>query len=334
MSPLRFALTACALLCADWAGADSVSLKNGDRISGSIMQTAGSALLLKTEYAGIVVIQWDKIEGLISDAPVTLQLKNGSILKGRLRATPGQTLNINGGPVALPEVKAINPEGLGEIDPQIKLTGSINLGASLSTGNTQRSQANLQAEVVARRAHTRLSAGGTVHYSRDGKATTGENYSAHIKYDRFRSDRWFGLANLTLSRDTFRDVQLRSALGAGIGYQFLENATGMLSSELGLSYVLEQHQNAEDESYPALRWAVDFDYWLQPKLFQLFYQHEYLQGLSDTSDRVATASTGLRVPLRDHWQAGLAAHLNWDFSPAPGAASTDLNYLFTLGYRF
>src|SRR5690349_16034595 len=49
------------LLIACSARADQVVLKNGDRLTGKIVSGDGKTLLLKSEFAGDVTIQWDAI---------------------------------------------------------------------------------------------------------------------------------------------------------------------------------------------------------------------------------------------------------------------------------
>ena len=51
---VSFLLVAAAL-------ADQVTLKNGDRLTGSISKSDGKELVLKTEYAGDVTVKFDAI---------------------------------------------------------------------------------------------------------------------------------------------------------------------------------------------------------------------------------------------------------------------------------
>ena len=46
------------------AMADQVVLKNGDRLTGSIIKADGKELVIKTDYAGDVTVQFDAIQGL------------------------------------------------------------------------------------------------------------------------------------------------------------------------------------------------------------------------------------------------------------------------------
>src|SRR5271169_4757484 len=58
------ALRACALFmlliaCTAWA--DQVTLKNGDRVTGSIVKKDGNNLTVKSDLMGVVTIPWDQI---------------------------------------------------------------------------------------------------------------------------------------------------------------------------------------------------------------------------------------------------------------------------------
>jgi hypothetical protein len=50
------------------ARADQVVLKNGDRLTGTIIKSDTKTLLIKTELAGDVNVQWDGIALMVSSA--------------------------------------------------------------------------------------------------------------------------------------------------------------------------------------------------------------------------------------------------------------------------
>ena len=69
---LRFLLSTVLLLA--WpAWADTVWLNNGDRLSGEILLLDGGKLVLKTKYAGRVLIDWKDIDTLSSDKPLLVR---------------------------------------------------------------------------------------------------------------------------------------------------------------------------------------------------------------------------------------------------------------------
>lgn len=61
-------------LCSSATFADTVWLKNGDRLSGTIRFFDGSKLLLETDYGGSIPLSWKKIATLQSDHELLVKL--------------------------------------------------------------------------------------------------------------------------------------------------------------------------------------------------------------------------------------------------------------------
>src|SRR5262252_2587644 len=70
--------------------ADEVTLKNGDRLSGSVAISDGKTLVLKTDFEGEVTIQWDAITTIESSQNLTLTLKDGSRVSGKVTTEDGK----------------------------------------------------------------------------------------------------------------------------------------------------------------------------------------------------------------------------------------------------
>jgi hypothetical protein len=71
------------------ARADQVVLKNGDRITGTIVKTDVKAddktktvLVIKTDFAGDIPVLWDSVASVVSGEPLHLQLKDGQTIVG------------------------------------------------------------------------------------------------------------------------------------------------------------------------------------------------------------------------------------------------------------
>lgn len=73
--------------CALGAHADQVTLKNGDRLSGSIVKSDGKTIQLKTEFAGDVNIEWDAVTAIVSSQTLHLALKDGQTIVGTVSTT-------------------------------------------------------------------------------------------------------------------------------------------------------------------------------------------------------------------------------------------------------
>lgn len=325
-----------ALLSVQPAVADVIQMKNGDRISGKVSAMAGDKLTIRTSY-GDMAVKWSEVASVATDATTEVMLDDKTLLSGKVSSDSDGTLNITSNeivqsaPIALTRVSYINPpanvSGRG-----LKMSGRINAGAARTSGNTDTQNIHVDGEAVARGVNNRFTVGAMYNQAEDKGVETANNTTGYMKYDQFFSKQWYGYVNGIVTEDAFKDLNLRTALGLGAGYQVFESPQTNLSVEGGLSYVNEDFIVAADNSYPAARWALNYDHFLLGKTMQFFHKHEFLLGLQDANDMLFLSQTGLRVPLYKGVNATAQINYDWDKSPAAGASKTDTAYLFTLGY--
>src|SRR5690606_33819619 len=124
------------------------------------------------------------------------------------------------------------------------------------------------------------------------------NWASLLKNDYFVADRWFWFNSATFAGDEFADLELRTGLAAGFGYQFLDTEYASLSLELGPSYVHENFYVEENSSYLGSRWALRYDQKLWWDLTYFLY-NEGVLGLEDTDDLTTKTRSGLRLDLTE-----------------------------------
>src|SRR5262245_45332593 len=78
--------------------ADTVWLKNGDRLTGKITLYDGGKLILRTDYAGEVTLKWDKISTLETDQNLLVKHDKDASehSKGLKASEPGKVTLVNG----------------------------------------------------------------------------------------------------------------------------------------------------------------------------------------------------------------------------------------------
>ena len=62
MRKVCLAVVVGLLACTVQATADTLKLKNGDCLTGTIVKADEKALVIKTEYAGPITVNWDAIQ--------------------------------------------------------------------------------------------------------------------------------------------------------------------------------------------------------------------------------------------------------------------------------
>src|SRR6478609_1980678 len=70
--------------------ADQVVLKNGDRVTGSIIKKDGKNLTIKTDQFGVVTTSWDQVVSIQIDKPVNVAVPDGRTLQGTIATTNGK----------------------------------------------------------------------------------------------------------------------------------------------------------------------------------------------------------------------------------------------------
>ena len=325
---LLFFLTATAL-------ADEVFLKNGNNLSGTIASMGEGKLVLETDFAGRLTIDWGSVERLSTDAPLTVVLEDGSILKGRPSAAPNR-LMLNGEAIQDPlmielsRVKAINPPD----EQPIKVNGRINVGLNKASGNTDLENAHVDAEFLARTVSHRVTLGGAYNRASEDNRKTEDNAMGRLKHDYFLTRELYWYLNGMAERDEFKEISLRTTLGPGVGYQFFEGERMNLSVEAGPSYVTTNYDHGAKDDSLSGRWAVRFDRFFFETLFQYYFTNEGYISSSDTSDVFMFTRTGLRFPIRGGLSLNAGFEWDWDNTPAEDADKSDYRYILSIGYGF
>jgi len=317
--------------------ADEIWLSNGDHLTGKVISMVAGKLYFETTYAGKIAVSWEKIAGLNTENPIKVVLKDGTSAEGKVEAEGSGKANVK--PKQLEEpirfmlarVKEINPAPPG---PAVKLKGRINIGTNVTRGNTQTDSYYGDGELVARTQKNRFSLGGRFVREKDKGDDTVDNQTAYMKYDHFVTKKLYFQANARGTKDRFKDLNLRTAFGLGLGYQFLETDRSNLFFEAGVSYVNEDYIVAEDNGFAAGRWALGFDYLLYKDMVQFFHSHEGLLSLENSDDLSLLSQTGFRFFFLKNFNATAQFNYDWDKSPSPGLKKADKTYIFTLGYQF
>ena len=222
--------------------ADEVWLKNGDHITGKLVRLENNLLIFNTSYAGEISIKWEEIANFRTETAVTVVLSDATSAKGFISPGGEGTVIVKSEQIKEPftvelaSFKMINPS---PPKPPLKVKARVNFGANISKGNTDTENIYGDGEFVARTKKSRYTLGGSYKRSEDNNQKTADSVIGYTKYDYFLSEKWYLFANAIGEKDEFKDLNLRTAVGPGVGYQFLETEMTNLALEASLNYVNE-----------------------------------------------------------------------------------------------
>ena len=236
----RLLLTLSLVVC--FANADLVSLKNGDRLTGTIVKSDTKALTIKSEFAGIVAIDWTAVDTITSAAPLYLTLKSGQVLLGAVETANGaiQVKTADAGTVttAKADVQTIRSKDeqtayQAEIDRYANAglldlwSGFVETGLSLSRGNSDTTTFNLGMNAARTTKRDKISVSFTSLYTKNevngASILAADAVRGGLRYDLNLSSRVFGFGFTTEEYDKFQQLDLRAVFGGGFGYHVVKH---------------------------------------------------------------------------------------------------------------
>ena len=323
-------------LAAGTVEADEVMMANGDRITGVVQSLGDGKVKVKTPYNDALELNWASVRGIVIQAPTEIVLKDGTALMGTVEVSATGGINVvtqSAGKVPVGDlglIEKINPPK----KPSVTYKGDVQASASLTSGNSDTVSGNLSAKFVARSKRQRLTLRSGWNYAEDTGTVSARDANGSIKYDFFVYDKLYTYVNSLLEYNSFQDLNLRSTIGAGLGYQILESDREELAFELGVSYFNEDFKTAMDESFASGRWALNAEYKIIPDKIALFHFHEGYFGFEDLEDLYIRSEQGIRFTVIKDFYTTFQANLTYDNTPAPGTEETDTTLMFGLGYNF
>ena len=237
------------------AFADQITLKNGDRLTGTIVKSDGKTLVLHTEFAGDVTLQFTAITQITTDKPLHVALKNGQTVVGPITASEGklEVTPKTGTPVETPaeSVVAIRNDA-DQLAYEKSLhpgllegwQGGANVGFSFTRGNSQTENLAL-AFITARATKTdKLSLYTNVIYGTNKLATpstTANTEAGGIRYDHNINPRMFGFVGADFTSNALQDLNLRSVGSVGVGYHAIKSDKTTLDFLAGGNFTDENY---------------------------------------------------------------------------------------------
>lgn len=323
------------------AFADVIVFKNGDKISGKIVEMRDGKLRISSAVAGEVIVDTVDVATFSTDDLIDVQLADGTIVKQKVEPVGDGRVAIVGEAgtqeVALGQLKSINP--------RTGWTGNVRGGLVINSGNTNNESYHAAFDLRRRSEIDRYTFGGEYNLERsedsDGdKIRTTDNWKAFGQYDYFFNEKLYGFGRLQVEHDAIAALEYRIAPSIGLGYQWHESPVWNFSTEAGVAYVYEKYEDQDDDpnfddddSYMAVRLAYHYDRKLNDRLL-LFHNLEYLPGLDDINNFNLNTDIGLRTDLTKSMFAEFKFEWRHDSQPAAGSRDNDLRYIVAVGWAF
>jgi len=228
-------------LSATAAAADQLTLKNGDRLTGTIVKSDAKTLLLKTDFAGDINLQWDAVTSIVSSQTLHLALKDGQTIVGTVTTSDDkfEVATKETGPVAATKDAVVGVRNDAEqkaYDDQIERlrhphltdfwSGLLDTGLSLTRGNSESLTYALSGKAARVTDRDKISVYTTAVYANSTvnglNSTTAHAIRGGVRGDLNVSEQLFVFGFTDFEYDQFQDLDLRSVVGGGLGYHVIK----------------------------------------------------------------------------------------------------------------
>ena len=251
-------LTLLVLLAISAASfADQVTLKNGDRLTGTVVKSDGKTLVLHTDAAGDVTLQFDAIQGIKTDEELHVTLKDGKTVVGPVTTSDSKlevaTKTAGTVEAAKDDVTLIrnDAEQLAydkSLHPGLMhgWNGGANVGFSVARGNSQTENLALAFNAVHPTLNDKITLYETSIDTKNDLAspsTVANLNTGGLRYDRNLNPRLFVFAAGDFMSNALQFLDLRQVYSGGFGFHAIKSDNTILDFLGGLNYTHETYSN-------------------------------------------------------------------------------------------
>lgn len=238
--------------------ADQVTLKNGDRLSGTVVKSDGKTLTLHTDSVGDVTIKYDAIQDIKTDQELHVSMKGGKTAVGPVTTTDGkiEIASKTGGAVevAKEDITLIrNDAEQTAYDKSLHpgLThgwnGGANVGFSIARGNSQTENLALAFNATHPTLNDKITLYASSIYTKSDTPpppTVSANLEqGGLRYDRNVNPKLFAFASADFQANALQFLDLRGVYGGGFGYHAIASDSTTLNFLGGVNFTHETYSN-------------------------------------------------------------------------------------------
>ena len=220
------------------------------------MKSDDKNLVIKTDYAGEVTVQFSAVQDISSAAPLHVGLKNGQMLvgtvtsengnlavattSGKVEASKDSVLIIRNDAEQTAYDKSLHP-GWGQ-----DWIGGANVGFALTRGNSQTKSLALAFNATRKTLHDKLGLYSNFVYDTNdapgaSPSTSADAKQGGIRYDHDITPRLFAFVSGDFQSDALQTLNLRSVFGGGLGFHVIKREATTLDLLAGANYTHESY---------------------------------------------------------------------------------------------
>jgi putative salt-induced outer membrane protein YdiY len=325
----------CALLgvCVSVLHADQVNLKNGDRITGSILNSDDTAIIVKTTYAGELKIARAEIATLSSETELYVTRKDEKAAKAKLaQAEPASFVAVREEAAQ----RAWEREQERLTNPRLNdfWSGFVAFSFANASGNSKTTSLATSASATRQAAKSKMALYFNQVYASQSTTLpfgqTANRLSGGYRIDRDLAPRLFVFGTTDFDYDRFLSLDLRSVLGGGLGFHAWKSKNGFLDLGAGAVWNREKFADGVLRNSTELLVSQEFGYVVLNRL-KLSEKVSFYPNLSETGEYRFNFDLNASLPIFKWLEWNFGVNNRYLTNPPAGRKSNDL--LTTTGIR-
>jgi hypothetical protein len=316
---------------------DVVTLPNGDRITGEVVRLDRGRLEFKTDDAGTLYLEWDKLATVQATRAVEVVTEDGRRFLGSLGPAASRTLTVVGPAgsvsVAMADVTIIRQIGSSF---WTRLDGSIDAGYSY-TRSSGVAQLNVNWDTYYRTPAARARLVVSLNQTRkDDEDETDDRGSIEASYLRYPWPRWFISAAGRFETNKSLGIELRSQVGGAFGPRLVNSIRGQLG--LGVGVVVNHEQGVDVEPTQNVEAVITLQgsyYTYDRPKTNLDLSVLYYPSLSDPGRRRLQLDASAKRELWKDFFVAFTVFNTYDSRPpSPDADQNDVGVVASIGWSY
>lgn len=236
--------------------ADQVTLKNGDRLTGTVVKSDGKTLVIHTDAAGDVELKFDAIQEIKTEAELHVGLKGGKTAVGPVTTSDGKlnvatksgSVEAPAGDVTMMRNDAEQTAYEKKLHPGLMhgWEGGVNVGFSIARGNSETENLALAFNADHPTEHDKITLYASSINTTNNLATpsTVANLTqGGFRYDHDLTPRLFAFGAADFMANALQFLDLRQVYGGGLGFHAIKSDRTVLDFLGGLNYTHETYSN-------------------------------------------------------------------------------------------
>ncbi len=335
------------------AFADVVTLKNGDRVTGTLVTIKGGTLTLKSDILGTLTIPMAKVATYSVEKQVAVVIKGREPMEGNLELAPSGDWNLKTKEktetIPAAQVDTIMPaadyEKLVVATPHVwqAWKGLASLGESIQHGNQQTNTFTTTIAAVRERPaapifqmHTRTNFGLTTllsHAEADGSNVTSHTLSTNLREDLLFTPTNFVFGMAQLDHISTEGLYMRQTYGGGFGRDVIKNPRTTFSVIGGLTAQHEKFfSGLSDETLNGLIGETLGEQ--LSKRMRLDHSLIFYPNFTQTGEYRFDTTTTLAIKLFNKFSFTASAIDLFLSNPPPGNERNNITLSMGIGYTF